>query len=128
MRDELELIETRLLDLLSDNFAARDEEVNLVFLETLLFLSGESEEYLVFLLEEDRVATLDDLESLILEEDGTRATFVLEDFPLVFLTDVFVDFLSLVLLVLSAFCASTVKAKNNIANKMLKFFMTFSFS
>jgi len=71
LRDELELFASRLLDLLADDFAARDAETTLVFLETLLLLPGESEEYLVFLLEEDRVAKLDDLLTLLLEEDGS---------------------------------------------------------
>ena len=105
-----------------------DEAATFLLLEAVLLVTGESEEYLVFLLEDDLFDEFTERLALLLLVEGKLATFVLEDLSLVFLTDVFVDFLSLVLLVLSAFCASTVKAKNNIANMMLKFFMTFSFS
>lgn len=69
----------------------------------------------------------DGLVALLLELEEGLATFAGAFLVVVFRTDVFVDFLTGVLLVLSSFCASTVKAKNNIAIMMLKFFMTFLF-
>ena len=101
--------EDELVDLLPLLLVA-DEFLELVFLSTADF-------------EEE-----DDLLALLLEAAGDLACFTFEDLSLFLLTEVVVVFLSLSPLDLFTVCASTVKARNNIASMRLKFFMTFSFN